>query len=689
MTKVEKLLSSLKNFEFYLNNKTIYDYKTYKGEIADIREAYINNNIQYFVNFWNLKNQEKYFELKHPILNYITTRAIFSIQLNLANFIFMIDKENKYPWIIGQCQSLVDSIIVENKLYIISSVMQTDLLNQIDKLSQISPSVFSFKDIEFGYILSQNRPFHHFYDQLRYFYSIDKPKKIFNNSSFFIPNHAEKTSEGLVYVFPTGICVNQIGSRSAYAKISSTIADILDDYLEKQMLKNSLDSKSYINNKKYELNLWFSICSEKRVWLQQTSGYVNIIKELLKYYSNIRVFFDGITAKEGEVIDYKQDYRIYDKIKISLKDVSKNKYEFVPLIGVDYKTKIYYANEIDFFIASGGTAPIVPSRICRKPGIIIGNSNTYNLGMKNENTIVIELDRIQDVVAMRYSAFQNFHISWEYIFSLMCQYFKLEFNDSIPNNNEVVLQWIFDSIKDLSKYKQSWQSFLLELIEIFEQANLIDIADILLEKVVVFLDENTKIKYINKKKIYAELKSLLSQKELQLQNKTNELKNLQEDIIHKKQLLEVQNLEQDLNLKSLQTKEIQENINLKILEKTKIQKELDQYNNVVYIERYHQSAKQRIYNHLSYKLGFCAIKKSKTLWGWISMPIILLSIFISHKQEQKIYQEKIKKDPSLKLPSLELYTDYQEARKEENSFTYKLGQAIMNANKTWYKGGYV
>ncbi|EPO1126320.1 hypothetical protein ACQF4I_001843, partial [Campylobacter coli] len=110
---------------------------------------------------------------------------------------------------------------------------------------------------------------------------------------------------------------------------------------------------------------------------------------------------------------------------------------------------------------------------------------------------------------------------------------------------------------------------------------------------------------------------------------TKELKNLQEDIIHKKQLLEVQNLEQDLNLKSLQTKEIQENINLKTLEKTKIQKELDQYNNVVYIERYHQSAKQRIYNHLSYKLGFCAINKSKTLSGWISMPITLLSIFIS------------------------------------------------------------
>ncbi|EAI3763929.1 hypothetical protein XJ74_06340, partial [Campylobacter coli] len=127
--------------------------------------------------------------------------------------------------------------------------------------------------------------------------------------------------------------------------------------------------------------------------------------------------------------------------------------------------------------------------------------------------------------------------------------------------------------------------------------------------------------------------------------------------------IKIQNLELKLQNKTNKLKSLQENI------------------------RYHQSAKQRIYNHLSYKLGFCAIKKSKTLLGWISMPIILLSIFISHKQEQKIYQEKIKKDPSLKLPPLELYADYQEAKKEENTLTYKLGQAIMNANKTWYKGG--
>ncbi|HEC1755209.1 TPA: hypothetical protein R1715_001579, partial [Campylobacter lari] len=372
-----------------------------------------------------------------------------------------------------------------------------DLLNQIDKLYQIPSNIIYFKDIEFGYILSQNRPFHHFYDQLRYFYNMNKPKKIFKNNSFFIPNHAEETSEELVYLFPTGICVNQIGSRSSYARISSTIADILDDNLEQRILKDSLDIKNCANDKKYELNLWFSICSEKRIWIQQIDGYTNIIKELLKYFSSIRVFFDGITAKENEVIDYNSDYQIYNKIKYFLSNYSKDVCDLVPLIGVDYKTKINYANIIDFFIASGGTAPIVPSRICKKDGIIIGNSNTYNLGMKNNNTIIIEKERIQDVVISKNPSFMDFHISWEYIFYFICQHFKLKSNNNIPSNDEVILHWLSNSIKDINKH-HSWEFFLLELVCIFEKANLIDIADNLLEKILIFLDEDTKNKYIDK-----------------------------------------------------------------------------------------------------------------------------------------------------------------------------------------------
>ncbi|EAK2930049.1 alpha-2,3-sialyltransferase, partial [Campylobacter coli] len=100
------------------------------------------------------------------------------------------------------------------------------------------------------------------------------------------------------------------------------------------------------------------------------------------------------------------------------------------------------------------------------------------------------------------------------------------------------------------------------------------------------------------------------------------------------------------------------------------------------------TAKSRIQNQLSYKLGQTMIVNSKSFLGCLLMPVILLGIVISYKQEQKIYKRKIEKDPSLKLPSLEQYPDYREAIKLKNYLSYKLGKELVKANKIWYKGGY-
>ncbi|EOC4443843.1 TPA: hypothetical protein ACW5AV_001164 [Campylobacter jejuni] len=64
-----------------------------------------------------------------------------------------------------------------------------------------------------------------------------------------------------------------------------------------------------------------------------------------------------------------------------------------------------------------------------------------------------------------------------------------------------------------------------------------------------------------------------------------------------------------------------------------------------------------------------------------------LNIKNKHKFEQKAYEEKIKENPNLALPPLETYPDYNEALKEKECFTYKLGEALMQANKNWYGGG--
>ncbi|ELK4666012.1 hypothetical protein Q6796_000391 [Campylobacter coli] len=136
--------------------------------------------------------------------------------------------------------------------------------------------------------------------------------------------------------------------------------------------------------------------------------------------------------------------------------------------------------------------------------------------------------------------------------------------------------------------------------------------------------------------------------------------------------------------------------NNKIIELSKIQAKLkttiEQKNNEITIfvfKAKHLTAIQRIQNQLSYRLGQVMIANSKSFRDFLVLPIVLLSIIISFKQEQKIYQEKIKKNPDFKLPPLRKYPDYQEAVKLKNYFSYKLGQAFIKASKSWYKGGYI
>ncbi|EAK9986087.1 sulfotransferase family protein [Campylobacter jejuni] len=112
-------------------------------------------------------------------------------------------------------------------------------------------------------------------------------------------------------------------------------------------------------------------------------------------------------------------------------------------------------------------------------------------------------------------------------------------------------------------------------------------------------------------------------------------------------------------------------------------------NETLNFQNHHGKAKTRIQNQLSYKLGQALIINSKSVLGYLSLPFIILSIIISHKQEQKAYKFKIKNNPNLALPPLETYPDYNEALKEKECFTYKLGEAFIRASKNWYGGGYI
>ncbi|MCV3538171.1 hypothetical protein L8Y19_03550 [Campylobacter lari] len=226
--------------------------------------------------------------------------------------------------------------------------------------------------------------------------------------------------------------------------------------------------------------------------------------------------------------------------------------------------------------------------------------------------------------------------------------------------------------KDLSNYKENYElkemkpeywdriaEFIAYIVKTKNQT-IADKINIVQNKDKIIIDQTTQIKSLQ-----ATLKDNEA-KLIQISNLNNTIK--EKDNIINSNINHINQLQSNIQEKSTQLNQIQSKLSFQ----TK-----------------YGTAKTRIQNQLSYKLGQAMIVNSKSFLGYLIMPMALLSIMISHKQEQKVYQEKIKKDPSLKLPILEDYPDYKEALKLKNHLSYKLGQALIQANKTWYKGGYV
>ncbi|HEH5516484.1 TPA: sugar transferase, partial [Campylobacter jejuni] len=99
------------------------------------------------------------------------------------------------------------------------------------------------------------------------------------------------------------------------------------------------------------------------------------------------------------------------------------------------------------------------------------------------------------------------------------------------------------------------------------------------------------------------------------------------------------------------------------------------------------SAIERVKNHLAYKLGQAMIDFTNNGGGYIALFKKLYQIKRQHKKEQKIYQQTIQVFPQLKYPSLEACSDYEQALKYKFHLSYMLGEVLIKADKTWYKGG--
>lgn len=313
--------------------------------------------------------------------------------------------------------------------------------------------------------------------------------------------------------------------------------------------------------------------------------------------------------------------------------------------------------------------------------VISFNKNTFNLNLLgihlwNDSGICeIQIKNPKDQIFNR-----SLDYNFSYFFDIYDRQFKITNDTKILNNgvNNINLISFFLASPEGNYHTEEidLEALANENIEIPKEYNFnhlippIELYKEIIDEYCSIMDPRKLAPLQNQIKEKDNIISTLNQEKTMLQNELNSFP-------IKKQNLEIKNLEQDLKNKELQSCVLKKELGNKFVKNI----------NINYIDK--NSAKSRIQNHLSYKLGQALITNSKSILGYIRMPFVLSYIKDKHKFEQKAYEEKIKENPNLALRPLEAYPDYKEALKEKECFTYKLGEAFIKASKNWYGGGYI
>lgn len=421
---IKKFIDNLNDWE---KNLTVKKFKNESvDEFSNLANMQINSNLPGLLDIWERKLKQKYFELPHPELPEINTRAVYNLRDGMSNLIFMIDQENKYPWILGQCFNMLDYIVTMRYIVRIG-VFEFPILKSLQVFSTLNVEQLQFKSIEFGFTLGQARPFHYFYDHLKNFYSINSgehTKKVEFRNSFYRPKNFTQASSELVFFFPATVRIDILDEPKSSKVIS------LNNQMENKIFQEVAGKVLSHNKQDKKIKLWYGITGQKRSWVQQVDAIKNIVENLLNYFNEVEIFIDGITAPEGKVNNNLEDNEVFEKILNLIKSICTVN----SLIGLDYIKKIQACSEIDYFIANAGTGCLVPLRFCKKPGVLHSNNSTFSFPQKEtetikytkkEHTIQVFDPKTKNV------DFASYHISWQHVYNLLTDVINYNENTDI------------------------------------------------------------------------------------------------------------------------------------------------------------------------------------------------------------------------------------------------------------------
>ena len=362
--------------------------------------------------------------LPHPFMDTIDTFPVKSVRQGMCNFIFFSDSENKNQWILCQCTSFIDALFsttYSGKHQ--SSISDETILNSVKRVlkketRKNSKQHGSKKAIFSGYLLDQTRPYHHFYDQLKWMVHLETEKPVVSKNSFFSPKYLRKNTSGSrknqpgFSIFPLVIGSNQMGMKLdqytetmenvVYQDSLKSLRGGMIHYRWKQFIKRL----KTISGKKKTLTLWFGISGQKRIWIEQEDFLPTLVEQLSPWFDSFVFLIDGFTQYEDNAYvpiqgsketPVNQDLEVVDSIRQKLVPFSNA--SVVCLVGQTYRKKIQRCQSADFFIANAGAGQLVPHRFCKKPGILHSNEKhcVFPMGINNTSVKLVDKSVVKDV----------------------------------------------------------------------------------------------------------------------------------------------------------------------------------------------------------------------------------------------------------------------------------------------------
>lgn len=396
-----------------------YDYEKDDSDTSSIFRMQADKDVVGLVDFWKEKVKDTFFSLTHPTKPVIT-HAVYNIQFGMTNFVIMLDDDGNNPWVLAQCEFLINLVIVQGVVYKNCYGNMGPVFSQIKKLKKINAKDLCSNPKEFGFLLSQARPYHHFYDQLKFLLSFESNKLVAEKRSFFFPAESEvKKMDAGVFFFPNAVGNNFINQKNSF--LIKNLNENMEDFVYKDALLHIECERGKVRKDGW-LALWFGITGQKRSWLEQVEGCINIVKMLRLHFEGVVLYIDGMTAMQGERLVNEEDEAVYREIKKRL--IEAKGVEVHPLVGWDYRDKIACCDSVDMFIANAGTGCMVPLRFVKKPGVLHSNTKLFTFPgeypdyiKRAHNSYVLDVANGVTDAAMHVS----YHIPWQHIFNLAAE----------------------------------------------------------------------------------------------------------------------------------------------------------------------------------------------------------------------------------------------------------------------------